>query len=78
MTADTPGKVDLHFSRMPRGGWLVQVSWVRPGGSKQRSTVFEVPDGMIFDAIESASRMLKSDAFGKRNNAEELFPPSFR
>lgn len=86
MSGDTPRTVQLTFHRTAKGTWLVSATWVRPcepkpdhpQGYANRCIVHEVPDALIFDAIETASRMLKSDAYGKRNGAEELFPFNLR
>lgn len=86
MSADTPRTVQLTFHRTAKGTWLVSATWVRsfepdPRHSQdhgKRCIVHELPDALIFDAIETSARMLKSDAFGKRNYAEELFPGSLR
>lgn len=75
-TDDSPRTVTMKYHRTIKGTWLVSTTWEKDG--VKRCVVLEAPDPLFFDAVETSSRLLKSDAFGKRNNAEELFPGPLR
>jgi hypothetical protein len=77
MTQGVPSTVETKFHRTVKGGWLVTTKWKTSDGL-QRCVVLDVPDGLLFDAMETTSRLLKSAAFGRRDNAEELLPDAFR